>query len=355
MSGWIARLHALRAFGTPAALVTVAAARGSVPREPGAKMIVTQDEVFDTIGGGHLEYKAIEVARGMLDGSKGAPLQRFVLGASLGQCCGGIVELLFECVGPDAAWVESAATLLEERIPCVLVASVEPRASAARLVVTADESYGTLGDTPTATRTLAAARALLASDQRAYLEPERSDGARLFFDVLRPPRMQIVLFGAGHVGRALVWMLSELPCRVTWVDSRENAFPKGPPGNVTVVATDDPEAEADAAPSGSHFLVMTHSHDLDLRLCERILAREDFVYFGLIGSATKRRRFEQQLVRRGVSAVRLARMTCPIGVGGISDKHPAAIAVAVAAEVLQAHERGSAIVLERDQPKRHAS
>lgn len=350
MNNWIARLRALRDAGAPAALVTVAATRGSAPREPGAKMIVTATEVFGTIGGGHLEYKAIEIARGMLAGEEGVSLQRFVLGASLGQCCGGIVELLFERIGRDVAWLETAATLLEKRTPCVLVASIEPHASAERLVVTAEESCGTLGDVA-----IAAARALLASAQGTSLEPANSAGARLFFDVLRPPRMQVVLFGAGHVGQALVRMLCELPCCVSWVDSRDNAFPQGLPGNVTMVTTDDPESEADAAPPGSHFLVMTHSHDLDLRLCERILAREDFVYFGLIGSATKRRRFEQQLMRRGVSAARLARMTCPIGVGGISGKHPAAIAVAVAAEILQAHERGSAVVRERDRPKRHAS
>ncbi|HZE60891.1 MAG TPA: xanthine dehydrogenase accessory protein XdhC [Burkholderiales bacterium] len=346
MSGWIARLRMLRDAGTPAVLVTVAATRGSVPREPGTKMIITRDRTFDTIGGGHLEYKAIEIARGMLDGGERAALQRFVLGASLGQCCGGIVELLFERIGAAAAWPEIAAALVERDVPCVLVTSVEPRSSTEKRVVTAEESSGPPGSDDVVAR----ARALLASEVGASLG---SDG--LFLEVLRPPRMQVVLFGAGHVGQALVRMLSGLPCRITWVDSRDDAFPQGLPGNVTVVATGDPEAEADAAVPGSHFLVMTHSHDLDLRLCERILAREDFVYFGLIGSATKRRRFEQQLMRRGVPPGRLARMTCPIGVDGITDKHPAAIAVAVAAEILQAHERGSAVVRERDQPKRHAS
>ena len=351
MSGWIARLRMLRDAGTPAVLVTVAATRGSVPREPGTKMIVTQDGTFDTIGGGHLEYKAIEIARGMLAGGEGASLQRFVLGASLGQCCGGIVELLFERIGTAAGWVETAATLYDRNTPCVLITSVDARGSTQKQVVTAEESY----EASSSEEAVARARALLGSEEGAVLAPDGNEGGRLFLDLLRPPRMQVVLFGAGHVGQALVRMLTGLPCRITWVDSRDDAFPKGLPGNVTVVATGDPEAEADAAAPGSHFLVMTHSHDLDLRLCERVLAREDFVYFGLIGSATKRRRFEQQLVRRGVSAARLARMTCPIGVGGISDKHPAAIAVAVAAEILQAHERGSAVVRERDQPKRHAS
>jgi xanthine dehydrogenase accessory factor len=103
---------------------------------------------------------------------------------------------------------------------------------------------------------------------------------------------------------------------------------------VTVEATDDPESLIDAAAADTCFLVMTHSHALDQALAERILRRGDFRYFGLIGSATKRRSFEQRLQQRGIAAALLQRMTCPIGVRGIEHKEPAAIAIAVAAEPL---------------------
>ena len=141
--------------------------------------------------------------------------------------------------------------------------------------------------------------------------------------------------GAGHVGRAIVKVLSELSCTITWVDSREEEFPNDVPFNVQRVCTDAPRCEVDAAHQGSYFLVMTHSHALDQELSEHILKRDDYAYFGLIGSVTKRRQFERRLLDRGLSHAQLARMHCPIGVAGIEGKEPATIAISVAAEILQ--------------------
>lgn len=272
MSDWLDTLRTLRDAGKAAVVVTVASTRGSVPREAGTNMIVTADAVHGTIGGGHLEHKAIAIARDRLAaGDAPGALRRFPLGASLGQCCGGIVELLFETVSDDAAWTD-----------------------------------------------------LLADARR------RDEHATGF---------TIVLFGAGHVGRALVRGLAGLPCRVTWVDERADAFPRDVPPNVTPVCTDIPEQEVDAAPPGAYFLVMTHSHALDEALAEAILRRADHAYFGLIGSVTKRRAFERRLARRGMPVARFATMTCPIGVAGIPGKEPAAIAIAVAAQMLQVRAR----------------
>lgn len=152
----------------------------------------------------------------------------------------------------------------------------------------------------------------------------------------RAAPMHVVLFGAGHVGHALVALLAHLPCVVQWVDTRDECFPDEVPPNVQPEPTDTPDALVDAAPPGAYFLVMTHNHALDFALAERILRREDFAYFGMIGSRTKRVRFERRLAVRGVAAAHLADMVCPIGVSGIVDKAPAAIAVAVCAELLQA-------------------
>jgi xanthine/CO dehydrogenase XdhC/CoxF family maturation factor len=110
------------------------------------------------------------------------------------------------------------------------------------------------------------------------------------------------------------------------------------PANVEVVATDVPEAEVDAAPADAFFLVMTHSHALDEALTQRILQRADFAYFGLIGSTSKRHQFERRLLARGFQPAQLAAITCPIGIDGIENKHPSAIAIAVAAELLQRYE-----------------
>jgi xanthine dehydrogenase accessory factor len=138
-----------------------------------------------------------------------------------------------------------------------------------------------------------------------------------------------------------VRILAEMPCDVRWVDARDDEFPRQLPANVTAVCTDAPEVEVDAAPPGSCFLVMTHSHALDEAVAERILKRFDFAYFGLIGSLTKRRQFERRMERRGMPSVRFAAMTCPIGVPGIPGKEPATIAIAVAAELLQARAKAA--------------
>jgi len=145
----------------------------------------------------------------------------------------------------------------------------------------------------------------------------------------------IVLFGAGHVGHALVKLLGMLPCVVQWVDARDELFPDEVPGNIQIEATDTPDAIVDSAPAGAYFLVMTHDHSLDFSLALRIMRRNDFAYFGLIGSQTKRVKFERRLIDRGVDPERLTEMTCPIGVEGIVDKAPGSIAVAVCAQLMQ--------------------
>ncbi len=249
-----------RAEGRPAVVVEVAAHRGSVPRETGTRMLVAADEVLGTIGGGHLELKAIEAARALLQGAAVEREQHFPLGPALGQCCGGAVTLRF--------------TPLAESAPAT------------------------------------------------WAQPA--------------PRFVLQLYGAGHVGRAIVKLLEGLDCRVQWIDERESEFPPGPGApHVERVCADAVEAEVAHAPLGAFYLVLTHSHDLDLRITEAVLRRGDFGFLGLIGSKTKRQRFLHRFEERGVPAAALARLTCPIGVPGIAGKEPEVIAVAVVAQLLQ--------------------
>ncbi|TMG82485.1 MAG: xanthine dehydrogenase accessory protein XdhC [Betaproteobacteria bacterium] len=346
MSDWVEELRRLRSDGTPAVLVIVASIKGSAPREPGAKMIVTARDVYGTIGGGHLEHKAVAIARDQLAaGAAGGELRRFPLGASLGQCCGGLVNLLFEPVDGDAAWLDALATLRRRGQDAVVVTVANGGAKLGKLVVMRDEVTGSLGSALDA-RACELARALFADGAAPRLVAIAEGDLRrtLYLEPVCATEFTIVLFGAGHVGRAIVRTLADLPCRITWVDERADQFPRDVPGNVAVACTDIPEAEVDAAPAGAYFLVMTHSHALDETLTERILRRADYAYFGLIGSLTKRRSFERRIERRGLPAARFATMTCPIGVAGISNKEPAAIAIAVAAELLQTRERRGAAV-----------
>jgi xanthine dehydrogenase accessory factor len=163
------------------------------------------------------------------------------------------------------------------------------------------------------------------------------------------PRFHLQLYGAGHVGRALVRALRPLPCHIDWIDEREQEFPPDAfapevsnawPSTLQALAVDAPEAEIATAPPGAFYLVMTHSHDLDFRLGETILRRPDFVWFGLIGSATKRARFLRRWRERGVPDSALERLVCPVGIPGIPGKAPEVIAASVAAQLLQVAGQG---------------
>jgi len=347
MRDWIEVLAAHCATGAPAVLVTVVAAKGSAPRPAGTRMVVTAQGIDGTIGGGHLEWKAIDIARGLLGGEGGSALHRFPLGASLGQCCGGAVQLLFEPVHGNPSWLVALARARAGGADCALVTALRGAAAEHRLVVTATDAEGTLGTAARDARAIALARSALSDDgaSRLLTLDEAAGpgadgtaavaGAGHFLDVVRQPDFRVVLFGAGHVGRAVVEVLGRLACRITWVDSRDDAFPPAIPGNVTCIATDAPEAEVAAAPAGAYFLVMTHSHAVDEQLTEAILGRADRAYLGLIGSVSKRRQFERRLEARGVARADLDALRCPIGIAGIAGKEPEVIAIAVAAELLQ--------------------
>ncbi len=152
------------------------------------------------------------------------------------------------------------------------------------------------------------------------------------------PRFRLQLYGAGHVGRAIVHLLAQVPCQVQWIDERESEFPPGPlPAHIEQLCVEPVQAEVALAAPGSHFLVLTHSHALDLALAEAILKRGDFAWFGLIGSATKRARFRSRLMHQGLPEALLDRMTCPIGLPGITGKEPGVIAASVVAQMLQVH------------------
>jgi xanthine dehydrogenase accessory factor len=249
MYNWISALADLQDRGEPCVLVTIIEELGSTPRNAGSKMVISASQAFDTIGGGHLEYKAMEIARDMLASGQQSPhLERFSLGASLGQCCGGVTVLLFEPMGQVQA--------------------------------------------------------------------------------------QIAVFGAGHVGRALVPLLASLPCKVRWIDSREAEFPDHLPHGVRKIVTEDPLDEVDELPAGSYCIVMTHNHQLDLELSAAILKRNDFAYFGLIGSKTKRVKFEHRLRDRGFDSTTLQRMRCPMGIGEVKGKLPVEIAISIAGEII---------------------
>ena len=337
MTDWINGLSELAAAGESSVLITVAGVRGSAPREVGAKMIVTPTQTIGTIGGGQLEYQCVQIACRQLRSAERpaetTSTRRFVLGANCGQCCGGVVDVLFEFLAhSQTGWLSELRALYDSRRPFVLVTPIH---DATRKTLLAEDQRIPCGGQDRCPEDIGArALDLLQTGMPAL---------RLDDFLLEPVgrcRFHIAVFGAGHVGAATVDMLSRLDCRIRWIDSRRNILPRSCPGNVVPIGTDDPAREAAAMPPGSFFLIMTHSHPIDLAICDSVLRRDDFAYCGLIGSKSKRRRFERLLSAQGMPDHQLRKLVCPVGVPGIEGKKPAEIAVAVAAEVLQVRDSG---------------
>ena len=222
--------------------------RGSSPREAGAQMFVGPDAITGTIGGGQLEYLAIDRARQMLARGEAQATMDVPLGPEIGQCCGGRVELV----------LDRALPLVEQPGPPVLI------------------------------------------------------------------------FGAGHVGRALAVALRPLPFAPLLIDQRMAELAQAAPG-VPTRLTPLPEAEIRRAPPGAAYVILTHDHALDFLLATEALGRGDAAYVGMIGSRTKRATFSRFARQQGISPDPLV---CPIGAGGTRDKRPAVIAALTAAELL---------------------
>jgi len=299
MKVWAHIAKALEA-GEPCAMVSVFRVEGSAPRERGARLVLTPRGFHGTIGGGALEWRALAEAQKRMKAGRGLSVSRHALGPELGQCCGGQVELLTE--------VFDRTALDEVR----RLAGAEAAGAFMTTVRLAEDRV-----------------------ERRIVE-QTSDGAlvEFFGEATRP----LYLFGAGHVGRALVLALAPLPFAIRWIDSRPDSFPAAMPANVTPILAGNPVAELEQAPPGAFLLVMTHSHALDLAIVEQALRDGRFPYVGLIGSASKRARFLSRLRQAGIADDHFRAFKCPIGLAGITSKEPAIIAAATVAELLERDE-----------------
>ena len=251
---WYEVIKQLESENQDYVLVTVIGTRGSTPRDCGTKMIVSRTKSYATIGGGHLEFKAIEQARQLLtEPQSQQKIEHFPLGAKLGQCCGGHASIMFE------SFIKTS--------------------------------------------------------------------------------IDIMLFGAGHVGKALVSILAGLPCRVHWVDSREQEFPDNLSSNISRIVSDSPSDEVKTMPKNSYYVIMTHNHPLDFAISEAILKRNDAHYIGLIGSKTKWKRFQMRFHHKGYTSKLYNSIRCPVGHSDIPGKLPAEVAVSVAGEIISLYHQ----------------
>jgi xanthine dehydrogenase accessory factor len=279
----------------PFVRVLVVEVIGSAPREGGAEMLVWPDRTLGTIGGGQLEFEAITTARGL----RAPRIARIALGPALGQCCGGAVTLLTEVY--DAACLPDGPLHARSLDGSPMPLAVK--------------------------RLLAAARG-----QGRLPAPQLVQGWMI--EPLSQPHRHLWLWGAGHVGRAIAATLAPLPgLQITWIDVAPDRFPAPAPEGVTLLPAADPGQAVHLAPKAADHLILTFSHALDLDLCHRLLTH-GFASCGLIGSATKWARFRSRLSALGHAPDQIAFITCPIGDPSLG-KHPQAIAIGVAAQMLR--------------------
>ncbi len=251
---WFDALHQCQQQGKSYVLVTLLATAGSTPRNGGTKMLVCDDNAFDSIGGGHLEFEVIKQARNLLlDSTTTQKVEHYPLSSKLGQCCGGATNVLFE--------------------------------------------------------------------------------------VFTEHTQHIAIFGAGHVSKALVPILAQLPLQISWIDNRQdmldNISQQALPSNVKLVPSDMPVETIASLPDQSWVMVMTHSHQLDFDIIEAALRRKDMAFVGMIGSNTKARRFRTRLAHREFQQQDIQRLVSPVGVLNIPGKRPIEVAVSMAAQLIQ--------------------
>lgn len=333
--------HVSKHVGGDAVRVTVIDVVGSTPRECGAGMLVGRYGVLGSIGGGRLEYDCIGRARAMLDdvetdAAREIGIVRSVdvipLGPALGQCCGGTVRVLFECYRE-----EDLADIATQATGADIAIMVRPVSSGkASIVVTTSQT-----DTGVSPKIAEVIHSMLAGMYSAPIAVERDDvlGATYLIEQIKRCRSPLFVYGAGHVGRAVVGIAAELDFAVHWVDTNGDRFPSEIPDGVERVVARAPAIVARAARADAFHLVLTYSHAIDLDICHAVLTGAGFGFLGLIGSATKRARFERRLRDTGVPEGALSRLTCPIGTGAIKGKAPMTIAVSAMAQIIEAHER----------------
>ena len=304
---WVAQARQIIAANGAVVLATVIATKGSVPREAGARMLINVDDIWGTIGGGQLEYDAMQAARRMIAAPDQPAWVRqelsLALGPDMGQCCGGQVRLLLEHLDKRA-------------LPALT-----------QLADTAHIAHPLTTGAPVTAATTAPD--ISAMRVPPYLH--RQDG--VFVGARATPMRPVFVYGAGHVGRALVGLLPPLGLAVHWVDVALDRFPQVMPEQVEKVPASDPCLIAAHAPDDAFHLVITHSHALDQAICHSVLQRNQFARLGLIGSATKAARFRRRLATAGIDSVVLDRLICPIGLPDITGKSPPRVALSIAAGV----------------------
>ena len=300
---------------SPCVLISIIEKKGSVPRSVGTKMLLRNDgSIFGTIGGGQLEWSMMQHGTELLShhNEHYFTLRNQTLGPGIGQCCGGSVTVGLEHISP--AYLSKAKEFME----------LEQNGGFQCKVKFSD--HGKIN------RDLGTGRN--SSTKELNLDNNKINQENFFIENYNELRRQLTIFGAGHIGQALMLAIAPLPFDVTWVDSRKSIFPKTTPKNFRCIVERKPINVLANTPDNSFIIITTHSHALDQEITYAALLDDRFAYVGLIGSESKKASFKSRLSKIGLPESKFNKLVCPIGIDGIQSKNPAAIATATAAQLL---------------------
>ena len=300
---------------SPCVLISIIEKKGSVPRGAGTRMLLRNDgSIFGTISGGQLEWTMMQHGTEILSHHNGHyfTLRSQTLGPGIGQCCGGSVTVGLEHISP--AYLSKAKEFMELEqnggFECKVKFSNQGKII--RELVTGHNS----------------------NTNELDLDNNKVHQEKFFIENYNELCRQLTIFGAGHIGQALMLAIAPLPFDVTWVDSRKSIFPKVTPRNFRCIVEKEPVNVLANTPDNSFIIITTHSHSLDQEITFAALQDDRFAYVGLIGSESKKASFKNRLLKIGLPESKFNKLVCPIGINGIQSKNPAAIATATAAQLL---------------------
>ena len=302
---WIDLAQEIIAQGKRAVLALITDHAGSTPRERGCWMLVDQEKIYGTLGGGTLEYSAVQAARTMLAGQSDWKRSghEYLLGPDLGQCCGGGVKFLLEPLDQTSRWLLSVnVSDFEQADEAYLSIDLENPQEAPVIGLNADLSHK--------------------SDPRYFIQP------------LSDHRPALYVFGAGHVGQAIAVTASALPIRLTLVDARSDIMTHfAAPDNCTLLC-EDPLSRVQQIENGAGAVIMTHDHDLDYQLGMELFNHSGLSFRGIIGSKSKTARFMKRYRQAGIADSLLDTLKMPLAQAAPPGKEPGVIALGVLHEFL---------------------
>jgi len=258
---------------------------------------------------------------------------------------------------PNSHWLDAAQQLSHQGQSYVLVTLLgvrgsAPRDSGTKMVVSSDATFDTIGGGHLEHKVTQIAQQLMRDGQSGQkiehfplsvkLGQCCGGSTSVLFETFINTNINIMMFGAGHVGHAIAPMLAGLPINLHWVDERCDLFPQTVARNTQHVVSEVPSDEVVSMPPSSYYIILTHNHQRDFEICSAILKRNDAKYVGLIGSDTKWKRFQQRFSHRGFSESQIQSISCPVGLSQVSGKLPMEVAVSIVGQVINIYQQDKA-------------